>query len=203
MTSGASRIVVGFSCCALLGIGPGYAKSADFCPAERAVYAFETQDGAFLATFIPARSRASMASDLYLRLSTTQRNYWFAFAMSSGYGGMTLLPVSDPYHASAAENGPHMLLDALEEEEADGTVSDGGLSSLRFYALDAALDFIEEPPAKGEHAPEFVLMPELGVALWYDPASLTEDTAAERDTMPRGIFRRTRCLDIAPPEAWP
>lgn len=199
MTSGASRPVAGFSCCALVGIGSGYPKSADFCPTKRAVHAFESQNGALLATFIPTRSRASIASDLHPRLTTTRRDYWFAFVMSSGYGGMILLPVSDPYHASASENGPRMPIDALEEEEADGTVSVDRLSSLRCYPLDADLDFTEEPPAKGEHAPEFVLMPELGVALWYDPASLTEHTAAERETMPRGVFRRTRCLDIAPP----
>lgn len=170
------------------------------CPVERTTYAMETEDGDFSVSFVPARSYASMASDLYLRLTTSQRAYWFVLAMSSGYGGTTLLPVSDPYHETAREDGPRNLLDA---EDVDAEVHEETLSNLRFYALDETLNFIEEPPASEEPAPAFIMMPELGVTLWYDPSAVSEDLTAERDPMPRGIFRFSACLDNAPPRAWP
>lgn len=181
-----------------LHIDPARAEAA--CPAERATYAMETEDGDFSISFVPARSSASMASDLYLRLTTPQRAYWFVLAMSSGYGGTTLLPVSDPYHESAREDGPRNLLDA---EDVDAGVYEETLSNLRFYALDEKLNFIVEPPASEETAPAFIMTPELGVTLWYDPVVVSEDSAAERDPMPRGIFRFGTCLDKAPPQAWP
>lgn len=182
----------------LSSIYPILAESS--CPAERAIYTMETEDGAFSASFVPAHSSASMASDLYLRLTTPQRAYWFVLALSSGYGGTTLLPVSDPYHETARENGPRNLLDA---EDMDAGVYEETLSNLRFYALDETLNFIEEPPASEEPAPAFIMMPELVVTLWYDPSAVSEDPTAERDPMPRGIFRFGACLDNAPSRAWP
>lgn len=167
------------------------------CPAERAVYTMASDEGSFSITFVPARSFASMASDLYVQLTTPQRDYWFALAMSMGYGGTSLLPVSDPYDDSARDDGPRQLLDRSEDGGSDI------LPSLRFYALDAELNFADAPPMKGEPALPYLMAPELGLTLWYEPAALSEDAAAERDPMPRGLFRLTDCKDAAPPEAWP
>ena len=47
------------------------------------------------------------------------------------------------------------------------------------------------------------MVPELGVALWYGPSALTDDPAAERDPMSRGVFRQVECLETAPDLAWP
>lgn len=184
-----------FCCLAISAACPAAAETAG-CPSERAVYTLESGGDTFTIALVPARSYASMASDLYFKLTTTQRSYWFSLAMSQGYGGMTLLPVGDPYDESARNDGPRQLLD-------DDEGGDDLLPSLRFYTLDASLAFIEEPPAKGEPAPAHVMAPELGLALWYNPALLSEDAGAERDPMPRGIFRLTTCLDAAPPKAWP
>ena len=40
-------------------------------------------------------------------------------------------------------------------------------------------------------------------AFWYDAAALTDDAGAERDPMPRGVFRRTQCLVAPHPAAGP
>lgn len=179
----------------------GRSARADLiCPVERAAYAMGTEDGDFSLSFIPARSYASMASDLYLCLGTPQRSYWFVLTMSNGYGGMTMLPVSDPYQESAKQDGPRHL---LEVDGVDAQIHAQTLTNLRFYLLDEKFDFISEPPASGEPAPAFIMMPELGATLWYDPAAVSEDPAAKRDPMPRGVFRFMSCLGDTPPKAWP
>lgn len=175
----------------------GVAQAAA-CPAERAVYAMKTEEGDFAAAFVPARSYASVASDLYFRLTTTQRDYWFRFAVSNGYSGITLIPVADPYAASAKMDGPEELL----EDEPDDYVHDI-LRTLRFYPLDADLNMLADPPNRGDPAPAFVMVPEVGLTLWYEPSAISQDLAATRDPMPRGVFRQTACLDAPPPEAFP
>lgn len=55
----------------------------------------------------------------------------------------------------------------------------------------------------GEEAPPYIMLPEIGRALWYDAAALTEDETADRDPMPRGVFRRTGCLVAPHPQAGP
>lgn len=197
---GRFRIVTIAGTVALATFPAGPVRADTSCPAERATYAMEAEEGTFSVSFVPARSHASMASDLYLRLTTPQRPYWFTLAMSNGYGGTTLLPISDPYHETAREDGPRNLLDA---EDVDAEAYGETLSNLRFYALDERLNIIDEPPASEEPAPAFVMMPELGATLWYDPAVVSEDPAAERDPMPRGVFRFGACLDESPPQAWP
>ena len=60
------------------------------CEAERAVYemtAPET-DEVWRIGLVPARNMASIASDLYLKLTTPQRDYWFTFSVSQGYSGI-------------------------------------------------------------------------------------------------------------------
>lgn len=175
------------------------AALAETCPTERAVYRFESEDGPIEIGLVPALHYASAASDLYLRLTTTQRSYWFGFSVSNGYSGITLLPVSDPTRADAEPDGPQDLLDRLGEEGA----GDGLLANLRFYALSEDLSFWANPPVAGEPAPTYLMVPELGVALWYEPSALTDDPAAERDPMSRGVFRQVACLETAPEPAWP
>ncbi len=171
------------------------------CPAERAVYSLETEDGPLEAGFIPARSMASMASDLDFYLTTTQRTYWFTFSVSNGYSGITLWPVSDPNDPAAEPDGPRQLINL--DDDAEDPARQDAVRSLRFYALDEDLTFWFEPPMQGEPAPPYVMMPEIGLTLWYTPGVLTEDAAADRDPIPRGIFQRTACLVAPRSPAWP
>ncbi len=175
---------------------------AEDCPAERAVYAMHSDDyGDYRAEFIPTLHMATVASDLYLKLTTTQRTYWFGFSASNGYGGITLLPISDPYSASAKEDGPRDLLgEPAPEEEASFMRQ---LAQLRFIALGSDLMEMESPPSSGNAAPPYLIMPELGTSLWYGALALTEDPEAERDPMPRGVFKLTECLKEAPAKAYP
>lgn len=180
----------------LLGATAALAAS---CPAERAVYRFDSEDGPMEIGFRQSRHYGSVASNLYLQLTTPQRTYWFGFAVSNGYSGITLLPVSDPTRPEAEPDGPQDLLDRLGEEGPGAEL----LANLRFYALDADLNFLGSPPVAGDPAPAYVMVPELGVALWYGAGALTEDPTAERDSLPRGVFRPVACLETAPPLAWP
>lgn len=172
---------------------------ADECPAERALYELETEEGRLEIGFAQARNYASIASDLYLFLTTTQRTYWFTFSVSNGYSGMTLLPVTDPTRADAEPDGPRELLDLGSNDEA---VQDA-LRALRFYAMDEDFTFWFEPPMAGEPAPAYIMVPEIGLALWYGAGALTDDPAADRDPVPRGIFQPAVCRGATPPRAWP
>ncbi len=170
-------------------IGPGS------CEAERAVYEMTAPDTEenWRIGFVLARNMASIASDLYLKLTTPQRDYWFIFSVSQGYSGISVFPVTDPF----AEGGPRDLLGPPFGANPDGATDPDILNALRFLSLDAELNIAFEPPMSGEDAPPYIMLPELGRALWYDAAALTEDEAADRDPMPRGVFRRTGCL-VAP-----
>jgi len=163
------------------------------CSAEQAVYRLQTDDGPLEIGFIPATGYISAASDLYLYLTTTQRTYWFSFSVSNGYSGMTLHPVSDPVAASAEGGAPRELLQQYLNEDADPAAAEIW-SSLRFYSLDADLTFLFEPPLSGEPAPAYVMAPEIGLTLWYQPQALTEDATADRDPIPRGVFALVECL---------
>lgn len=172
---------------------------ADECPAERALYELKTEEGRLEIGFAQARNYASIASDLYLFLTTTQRTYWFTFSVSNGYSGMTLLPVTDPTRADAEPDGPKELLDLGSDDEA----TQDALRALRFYALDEDFTFWFEPPMAGEPAPAYIMVPEIGLALWYGAGALTDDPAADRDPVPRGIFQPAVCRGATPPPAWP
>ncbi len=175
------------------------AVRADECPAERALYELTTEDGRFEVSFLRAKHQASMASDLYLVLKTPQRSYWFTFSVSNGYSGMTLTPVTDPGRADAAPDGPRELIDFFSEDPEDLDV----LRALRFYAMDEDFTFWFEPPNAGDSAPMYVMVPEIGLALWYSAGKLTEDPEADRDPMPRGVFVPDFCRDTIPDPVWP
>lgn len=165
---------------------------ADTCPAERAVYEMRANDSEDIwrLSLVPARHMASVASNLYLRLTTPQRDYWFTFSAAQGYGGISILPVTDPY----IEPGPRSLLDG------DG---DDIVGWLRFLALDADLGIAVVAPSRGDEAAPYIILPEIGVGLWYDPAAFTDAPGVVRDVMPRGVFKRSACLVAPPPEALP
>lgn len=173
------------------------------CPAERAVYTMHSEDdGDFRAQFIPTLHMASAASDLYFKLTTPQRSYWFGFSASNGYGGVALMPISDPYAESAREDGPRDLLGTPETPEEENDMM-RQVAALRFIALGDDLMETADPPSSGDDAPPYLMMPEIGTSLWYGPLALTEDPEAQRDPMPRGVFKLAECLKEAPAKAFP
>lgn len=179
----------------------GVLDDPGFCPVEQAVYELrdEAMGDAFGVSFVRARSFATIASDLYLRLTTPVRAYWFVFSVSQGYSGITLLPVTDPYRGE----GPRDLLGPPFGDNPEGPEGNDIASLLRFLPLDADLGIDVEPPMSGEEAPPYLLMPEIGLALWYFPQALSGDPRAERDPMPRGVFKRTGCMVVPLPPALP
>lgn len=190
---------------ALIALGlPALAQAAPAaCPVEQVVYelpfpAFDAPDPGerpWQATFVPAGRHAGIASDLFLRLTSVQRDYWFVFSVAQGYGGISVFPVTDP----AADGGPRDLLGAPWGDNAQAENSEDVARYLRFMALDDNLDVLFEPPMRGDPAPAYLMMPEIGLGMWYDAASLTDDPRADRDPMPRGLFHVATCLE-APPE---
>lgn len=173
----------------------------DPCPVERAVYELRVPDseGAWRLGLVPAKTMASMASDLYLRLTTPQRDYWFTFRVSQGYGGISVFPVTDPYNAA----GPRNLLAEPYGDNPDGATDEEIGGWLRFLSLDASLAVAFDPPMKGDEAPAFIMLPELGQGLWYAAAAFTDDPAADRDPMPVGLFQLSGCLVVPPAPAGP
>jgi hypothetical protein len=171
------------------------------CPAERAVYELRVpdDDAVWRLGFVPARTVASMASDLYLRLTTPQRDYWFTFSVAQGYGGTSVFPITSPYN----ESGPRNLLAEPYGDNPDGASAEEVGGWLRFLGLDADLNVTANPPMRGETAPAYLLLPEIGLGLWYAASAFTDDPAADRDPMPVGLFKRSGCLVVSPLPALP
>lgn len=171
------------------------------CPAERAVYELRGSDSedVWRLGFVPARTMASMASDLYLRLTTPQRDYWFTFSVAQGYGGISVIPVTDPYD----EAGPRDLLAEPYGDNPDGATGEEVGGWLRFLSLGAELDVAFDPPMRGDAAPAYLLLPEIGQGLWYAASAFTDDPTADRDPMPVGLFKRSGCLVVPPSPALP
>lgn len=177
----------------------GPVRAADACPAERAIYELVDEESRFEIGFQRSRNYASIASDLYMYLTTPQRTYWFTFSVSNGYSGITLIPVTDPTRADAVPDGPRELIALGSDDPQDLDA----LRSLRFYALDEDFTFWFEPPNEGQAAPAYVMVPEMGLGLWYGPGRLTDDDTADRDPMPRGVFKPDLCRDEPTERAWP
>lgn len=165
------------------------------CPAERAVYELRVSDSedVWRIELVPAQNTRSIASDLYLKLVTPVRTYWFKFEVSQGYSGISILPVTDPY----SDTGSRDLLGPPFGDNLDGTQEPDVLSTLRFLVFDESLTVLFEPPVSGDDAPAFIMLPEIGQTLWYNTTALTDAVGADRDPMPRGMFKRTGCL-VAP-----
>jgi len=202
ITGGLRRSLV--AAFAVMLAGPAAAETVILngpCPVERALYELHEpeSDEVWRLGFVPARNMASIASDLYLRLTTPQRDYWFTFSVSQGYGGISVLPITDPY----VEPGPTSLLAPPYGDNQAGATSEDVGGWLRFLAFDAELGIADDPPVRGDEAPAHILLPELGQGLWYAASAFTSDAAADRDPMPRGLFARTGCLVVPPPPALP
>lgn len=178
------------------------ATSVTACPAERAVYTMTTEDSMHVVHLVPAHNRAGWYSDLYLRLTTAQRDYWFEFVVSASKGNMSLTPVASPYESDARADGPMNLIEAFRTRWPDAPLGDLQ-ALLKLYVLDTELRFVRELPRRGQSAPQYILMPELNTALWYHLPALTEDPRAERDPMPRGMFQLSGCRDAPLPAAFP
>jgi len=198
-------LVSGAALAVLTATLPALAAPVDAasCVTERAVYELPSEDGVFRAQFITARSAAFGASNLYFRMVSPQRTYWFTMNSSNGYGGYSLDPISDPYLPEAQEDGPRQMIDYITDWDDPNIVVQAERDArLAFYTLDADLNFIGLPQ-KGEPAIPYLMAPELGLELWYAPSELSEDDGPERDPMPRGLFRFTECLTETPEPAFP
>ena len=169
------------------------------CPAGRSLYELhldadrraELTSGPITAGFVPARHYASVVSDLYFWVETTQGRYWFVITLSMGYSVTEISPVTDPTRADAETDGPR------EFEAADGVASG---STLLLFDADG---MPAEIPSSGDAGPEWILVPDLGPVLWYSPGDVTDRPASERDRLPTAFFRRSGCADEAPAPAWP
>lgn len=160
------------------------------CGAGQASYRLDA-DPRFVVRFVGLGFRASGESPYFLQLTTPTQAYWFRFAMSNGYGGMTLIPVRDPSQADPAEGA-----EDLQQSPAELEAFMGIAERLRVYTLDRQLQFLDYPPdpaAGRDEAPPFLLMPEMGNLLWYEPALLNGRDDTPREEMPRGLFRLAAC----------
>ena len=162
------------------------------CPAERAVYSMKEAPG--LELRLPrAGPAAGVASDLYAQLRVPAdadrpaHTIWFQFTVSNGYQTIRLVPVTDPL--VAGEDGPALL---NEEDDEDGALS----SVTRFLAFDGELAIAQDPPRAGEAAPAHVLLPDIGLALWYNGGAfgLTDSAGGGANlSVPTAIFQRSGC----------
>ncbi len=170
--------------------GASPTTGAQTCKVEQARYRMivPEEDGQWDLQFVPARHMAGPASDLYLRLTTPQRDYWFTLNMSLGYGGLSVMPVDVPVPGRDPDD-----LAVPAEDGSDEGLDAEVLATLRFLAFDGDFTVANNPPLASEPAPQAIMLPELGVTLWYSPGALTKDPAAERDPMPRGLFRLVGC----------
>ena len=142
---------------------------------------------------MPAQHFASVATNLYVKLTTTQRSYWFTVQVSNGYGGISLGAVGDPYvpEGGDPDNGPVEI--GIDEDDP---------GAMGIHPFNERFELVQMPQ-KGEAAPSHIFMPDIGRVLWYSPKAVSSDPEASRDPMERGVFRLVRCLEKAPPEAYP
>jgi hypothetical protein len=160
------------------------------CPSERAVYRLKG-DPTYSATLVPARHHASAVSQLYLRVASPARSWWFTFGATQGYGGLFLDPVTDPTAPAAAPDGPRKLVQAEREYP------------ISFYPMTRSLDVLDVAPQAQQPAPEAFFIPHLGPMLWYNPVALSGDRNAKAETMPRSLFIQSECRPNPPTAAYP
>lgn len=105
-----------------------------------------------------ADSYTTITSDLYLKLATPQRDYWFTFSVSNGYGGISALPVTDPY----VDPGSSELVGEPFGTNLDGASAEEIGGRLRFMSMDEGLAVAFDPLMRGDDALPYVMLPELG-----------------------------------------
>lgn len=169
---------------------PSVIPRAD-CVAWRGTY-HHMADQRFVARFVRGGVDASIVSPYYLNVVTpNQRNYWFRFAVSNGYGGIHLIPVKSPYMAPDGEPPAD-----IHTGEAGEALLAEYREQLRFYPLDHELHILDYPPQVQDNrggTPAFLLIPELGNLLWYEPGILNGLPGTPREELPRGMFKLTSC----------
>ncbi|MFN3587332.1 MAG: DUF3592 domain-containing protein [Moraxellaceae bacterium] len=190
-------LLTGIACLTLTGpLTPRPPRPASVIPTEdcaawRGTYR-HMADPRFVARFVRTGVDASSASPYYLNLFTpAQRNYWFRFELSNGYGGIHLIPVKNP--RLSADNAPPA---DIHQDDAGLALLNAHREQLRFYPLDHTLQILDYPPQlqdKRGGTPAFLLMPELGNLLWYEPAVLNGLPGTVRETLPRGLFKLVDC----------
>lgn len=170
------RIAPGAAVLAVLWVAaPAMVAASPACLAEKARYDMIGHADEFSLRLHPADITGANLGGIGLTLKTPQRSYRFALTMSQGYGGTLLVPL-------------------IAGRSLAGSLSSDVIERLRLYALDDGLAVLEAAPERGESAPRYLFLPELGNILWYSPQSLTEDPRADRDPMPRGMFKLAGCM---------
>jgi hypothetical protein len=166
------------------------AAATTSCPAERAIYTMKEAPGVELR--LPKIGPAvSVASDLYAELrlpadgGRTARTIWFLFAVSNGYQAIRLAPVTEP--VVAGKDGVELLEDPGQDDSALA-----GLT--RFLAFGDDLAAADGPPSSGQPAPAHILLPDIGLALWYNAKAFgLHDAAGSGISVPTAMFHRTGC----------
>lgn len=170
---------------------PASVIPTDNCAAWRGTYR-HMADPRFVARFVRSGVDASSASPYFLNVFTpAQRNYWFRFELSNGYGGIHLVPVKNPRLAPDNEAPADVHQDA-----AGLALLNEYREQLRFYPLGHDLQILDHPPQLQDMrggTPAFLLMPELGNLLWYEPAVLNGLPGTARESLPRGLFKLVDC----------
>jgi hypothetical protein len=156
----------------------GVSPAAAACTAERARY--EQAGGGFTAALLPAGPYGTAASNLFFKVEGKGRRLWFRFQASNGYGGIYLEPISDPGMADK-ETGPEPL--AMGADEVPQPIA--------FIPYRADLMEIVNPPQAGEKPPPVIVLPHLGVLLWYGFGG--SDGLTQRVAMARSAFRLAGC----------
>ncbi|MDP2228748.1 MAG: DUF3592 domain-containing protein [Moraxellaceae bacterium] len=178
---------------------PSVIPRAD-CAAWRGTYQ-HMADPRFVARFVRTGVDASAASPYFLNVFTpSQRNYWFRFEMSNGYGGIHLIPVKNPRLTADNEAPADIHDDGTGTDTHSGEEGTALLNEhreqLRFYPLDHELRILDHPPQMHSNrggTPAFLLMPELGNLLWYEPGLLNGQPGSAREELPRGLFKLVHC----------
>lgn len=174
-------MVVRFASPAFLAIVMGWsAQAASVCPAEAARY-IQRDGNRTTAALVPAGSFGTAASDLYLRIATTRHRYWFRIQSANGYGGLSLEAIHDPTTGAPAERGRPLAAPDIAEQATPS----------RLIPLRRDLSEITDAPRTGTAAPEILLLPDLGPALWYDSAALGGN--GERERVSRSAFVLASC----------
>lgn len=155
---------------------PTSAVAAD-CAIERAVYrplggrnpdAEKTFELTHSARRIPANQSQLVAT---IRDTATKRFHYFGFAFSNGYG-RTHLVYAGPDKSGGKPDG--------------GEVNTDGPGSPVVY-FDAKLGMVDAPVKAGEPAPDYLIMPEIGLNFWYSGPS------DHSFIPPDGLWKRAAC----------
>lgn len=149
-------------------IGPMTGATAETCPIVQASYVFPGDKGWSLR-FTKARPQERGGqSDLIARLTGPDVDQRYHIAGSMGLGSASLLPIDDKGQPVEREEDADWLYLHSFDRSADG--------SLAYRAA---------PPQSDDQAPDYVFLPDLARALWYDglPGKAGDSISMPRDAM--------------------